>query len=178
MLTCDLIYRTYLHGPGAVCKLIEQHLGEAALRPPPDPSLQQTTIESQMQDITRLQAQVARLQDEVRQLHYLNSQLQRRVSELEARLAKNSTNSDKPPSTDSPAVKRTKSLRRPSGKRVGGQPGHHGATLSQVAEPDEVVLHSPAQCRGCGASLTGGKVMGCELRQVFDLPTVKLHHST
>jgi transposase len=97
------------------------------------------------------------------------------VQELEARLAKNSTNSSRPPSSDPPSVKKqTRSLRQQSGKRARGQPQHCGSTLKQVRKPDEVVVHSPAQCRGCGESLAAGRVTGCERRQVFDLPRVKL----
>ena len=100
---------------------------------------------------------------------------ERRVQELEARLAKNSTNSSRPPSSDPPSVKkRTRSLRQRSGKRVGGQERHRGTTLTQVTEPDEVVLHAPRQCRGCGSSLNDGRIIGCQRRQVFDLPPIKL----
>src|SRR6516225_5366596 len=49
--------------------------------------------------------------------------LERRVRELEERLAQNSTNSNKPPSSDGPAVKRRPP--RPQGPRPkGGQQGH------------------------------------------------------
>ncbi len=74
-----------------------------------------------------------------------NALLEERVQELEARLAKDSHNSSKPPSSDGLA-RRTKSLRRRSGKKPGGQIGHHGQTLRLVALPDEVVQHRPAIC--------------------------------
>lgn len=66
-----------------------------------------------------------------------------RVQDLEARLAKDSHNSSKPPSSDGIARK-TKSLRRRSGKKPGGQIGHRGETLRLVAIPDAVVEHRPA----------------------------------
>jgi hypothetical protein len=49
-----------------------------------------------------------------------------RVQELEARLAKESHNSGKPPSSDRlrREARKTKSLRKRSGKKPGGQLGH------------------------------------------------------
>lgn len=47
----------------------------------------------------------------------------------------------------------TKSLRRPSGRKPGGQQGHPGHRLEQAAEPDEVITHVPERCWGCGADL-------------------------
>ena len=67
-----------------------------------------------------------------------NGALATRVQELEARLAKDSHNRSKPPSSDGLARK-TKRLRRRSGKEPGGQLGHRGETLRLVATPDAVV---------------------------------------
>ena len=59
-------------------------------------------------------------------------------AELKRRLGMNSTNSSKPPSSDSPFTKPApKSLRRRSGRKPGGQPGHPGSTLALVADPNE-----------------------------------------
>ena len=75
-------------------------------------------------------------------------------AELKRRLGMNSTNSSKPPSSDSPFTKPTpKSLRRKSGRRPGGQPGHPGSTLTLVADPNERHRHEPGPCTGCGADL-------------------------
>ena len=92
-------------------------------------------------------------------------------AELKRRLGMNSTNSSKPPSSDSPFVKPTpRSLRGRSGRKPGGQPGHPGSTLALVADPDERKRHEPGPCTGCGADLTSAPEVGMERRQVFDLP--------
>jgi transposase len=76
-----------------------------------------------------------------------------RVGELEVRLAKDSHNSSKPPSSDPLGRKRPRSQRRRSGKQPGGQLGHRGETLLLVAIPDELVEHRPTVCRACQAPL-------------------------
>jgi len=92
-------------------------------------------------------------------------------AELKRRLGMNSTNSSKPPSSDSPFVKPApKSLRRKSGRKPGGQPGHPGSTLALVSDPNERERHEPDACSGCGGDLAGAPEVGVERRQVFDLP--------
>src|SRR4051812_7867421 len=93
-----------------------------------------------------------------------------RIAELERRLAASSRNSSKPPSTDGLDRPAPKSLRGRSGRKPGGQPGREGRTLRQVSEPDEVVVHEPAACRGCGAGLAAGEPVRVSRRQGFDIP--------
>src|SRR3954452_15779127 len=64
-------------------------------------------------------------------------------------------NSSQPPSADGPDKPAPKSLRARSGRKPGGQPGREGRTLRQVAVPDEVVVHEPGACAGCGGPLPG-----------------------
>lgn len=100
--------------------------------------------------------------------------LAERVQELEARLAKDSHNSNKPPSSDGLA-RMTKSLRRRTGKKPGGQIGHRGETLRLVAIPNEMVEHRPATCAGCHRPLVAEvEVVLRERRQVHELPPVRL----
>ncbi|MPY81012.1 MAG: IS66 family transposase, partial [Actinophytocola sp.] len=89
-------------------------------------------------------------------------------AELKRRLGLNSQNSSKPPASDSPFAKPApKSLRRKSGRKPGGQPGHQGSTLAQVADPNERRRHEPGPCAGCGSDLAEAPEAGMERRQVF-----------
>ncbi|WP_370449852.1 DUF6444 domain-containing protein [Cryobacterium sp. Hh7] len=91
-------------------------------------------------------------------------QLEKRVDRLEeenaslrSRLDKNSTNSSKPPSTDSfsKPARKAQSLRESSGKPQGKQTGSGGTSLPITATPGQVLRHEPTTCRGCGSSLRG-----------------------
>ncbi len=100
-------------------------------------------------------------------------QLEVKVKDLEARLAKNSSNSSKPPSSDG-LKKPPKSLRDKTGKKQGGQQGHTGKTLKQVASPDLIITHTPSSCLGCGACLDSINGSCKERRQVFDILQPKI----
>jgi transposase len=98
-------------------------------------------------------------------------QLMGEVAELKRQLGLNSRNSSKPPSSDSPFVKPApRSLRRKSGRKPGGQPGHPGSTLALVANPDKRLRHEPGPCGACGSDLADAPEVGAQRRQVFDLP--------
>jgi len=90
-------------------------------------------------------------------------------SDLKQRLDTHSRNRSKPPSSDGLAKPRTKSLRTPSGKKPGGQQGHPGHHLTQVAHPDRLVTLSLHSC-SCHTDLTNETVSGYERRQLVDLP--------
>jgi transposase len=119
------------------------------------------------------EARIAELESENAALRERVELLAARVQELQARLAKDSRNSSKPPSSDGLARK-TKSLRKPSGKKPGGQLGHRGQTLRLVATPDAVVEHRPTACDACRAPLDGAPIVGRDRRQVHELPPVRL----
>jgi transposase len=95
-----------------------------------------------------------------------------RVADLERRLARDSSTSSKPPSSDSPYAKkpRDRSLRSRSGRRPGRQPGAPSSALRQSASPDETVVCAPDSCAGCGAGLAGAPLAGMHRRQVFEAP--------
>jgi hypothetical protein len=120
-----------------------------------------------------LVAENAELREVVGELSAVVTELRAEVAELRRQLGQNSRNSSKPPSSDSPFVKPApKSLRRKSGRKPGGQPGHPGSTLALVADPQERLRHEPGPCVGCGADLTDAPEVGLERRQVFDLPPI------
>jgi transposase len=94
-----------------------------------------------------------------------------RVEELERRLGLNSANSGKPPSSDGfKKPSRVNNQREKTGRKSGGQAGHKGTTLRQVALPDKVIDHCPPVCLGCGGALNIEQVTGHQKRQVFDIP--------
>jgi transposase len=112
----------------------------------------------------------------IKALEKENQALREKIAELERRLGLNSKNSSKPPSTDGlKKEKRTKSLRKSSGKKSGGQKGHQGYTLEMVNQPEKIIRHEPLnQYCQCGCNLTGVEEERVIKRQVFDLPVLKM----
>src|SRR5258706_8621507 len=130
------------------------------------------------EEIVALRAENAALRAQVSELPLLRAQVEAlaaQVHDLQARAAKDSHTSGKPPSSDGLKRRKRKSLRRPSGKKAGGQLGHRGETLHLVATPDAVVEHRPAVCAHCRAPLDADTpVVRRERRQVQELPPVRL----
>src|SRR3954463_2342789 len=92
-------------------------------------------------------AVIQALQAENAQLRADNAVLTARLAELERRLGLNSRNSGKPPSSDGlKKPPRVGSLREPTGKTTGGQPGHPGQTLRRTDTPDATLNHYPTAC--------------------------------
>jgi transposase len=120
-------------------------------------------------------ARIAELEAVVEQQREQIATLLERLRELEARLAKDSHNSSKPPSSDG-LGRKTRSLRKKSGKKPGGQVGHRGETLRLAPVADEVVEQWPVVCAQCQSPLRSeAPVVARERRQVQDLPAVRLH---
>ena len=97
-----------------------------------------------------------------------------RIQALEDKLAKNSRNSSKPPSSDGLKKPSPKSLRKKGKRKSGGQKGHKGRTLKMVVNPDKVEVHKLNSCPHCETNLEQATVLGVEKRQVFDTPPVTI----
>lgn len=114
--------------------------------------------------------------EELKLLRQENKQLKLHVLELEARLEKyenpkNSGNSSIPPSQD--PFRKTKSLRKKTKRKPGGQKGREGKKLEMSSTPDKVVLHDITNCDCCGHTLPK-ESEGYDARQIFDLPPIKI----
>ena len=129
-------------------------------------------IEQLQKENGKLREENGQLRAENQQLREQVEQLGMRLHELEGRMAKDSHNSSKPPSTDGYA-KKTRSLRKSSGKKPGGQEGHTGSTRHFVEMPDEIIMVRPEKCARCQASLQELPAEGYERRQRVDLPEIK-----
>jgi transposase len=95
-----------------------------------------------------------------------------RITELERRLAADSSNSSRPPSSDAPWEKKPakkRSSRGRSGRKPGKQPGASSVSRSLVDNPDQTVVIEPGQCRECASPLAGAAESGRERRQVVDV---------
>ena len=97
-----------------------------------------------------------------------NEVLKERLSILESRINKNSTNSHKPPSTDG-FRKPIQNNRVKSGKKPGAQMGHEGTTLKMVDNPDCIVEHRVSGFCSCGCNLTELPVSRVRRNQVIEL---------
>jgi len=106
-----------------------------------------------------LQNNIQNLQNNIQQLH-------ERLQEIERQLKMNSRNSNKPPSSD--GMKKIPKVRKPTGRKPGGQKGHEGKTLKMVAKPDKVKVHKVECCGSCSNSLKDKQATAAilgELRQ-------------
>ena len=126
-------------------------------------------IEHLLMQVNTLNASLNSLQQSFDAQTALIAQLNQTIQELKEQLNKNSKNSSKPPSSDGFKKPAPKSLRKPSGKKAGGQKGHQGTHLAVIAEPDEIVKHMPSACEGCPHyKMCKGTACVAERRHVID----------
>ncbi|MFJ2477998.1 DUF6444 domain-containing protein [Streptomyces sp. NPDC087659] len=97
-----------------------------------------------MRVIADLQAEVAAMRAQLATKDSRIAEQHAEIAGLKRRLALDSSNSSKPPSSDSPFRKpMPRSQREASGRAPGGQAGHDGSNLEPVADPDHVIEHRP-----------------------------------
>jgi transposase len=130
-------------------------------------------IAAQQRTIDALMAQVAALTA--------------RVQDLEARLSQNSSNSGRPPSSDTPAERDERPRKTPSGRKPGGQPGHKGHRR-ELLPPEQVTRSTdvhPERCERCARRLKRGDDPAPVVHQVVDVPPIvpdvsqyRLFHAT
>lgn len=131
-------------------------------------TVEEMNTQLQMQ-VNALNASLNSLQQSFDAQTALIAQLNQTIQELREQLNKNSKNSSKPPSSDGFKKPAPKSLRKPSGKKVGGQEGHQGTYLSVLSDPDEIVKHMPSACEGCPHyKMCKGTACVAEKRHVID----------
>lgn len=115
---------------------------------------------------------------EIERLNKIIFEQSKIIDDLKARLdryenPKNSRNSSIPPSHDYSRPLRTQSLREPSNKKPGGQPGHEGTTLQMTKNPDKTIFHVPQFCTCCGRDLNQVHAELVECRQEVVLPVIQ-----
>ena len=116
------------------------------------------TIESILERLKNLEAEVARLQAENTHLQAENAHLQAENAELRRRLGLDSQNSHKPPSSDGYRKKQVQpALPKEKTSSLGGQIGHKGKTLRQVEQPNHVQPHLPDECAICKRKIGAGE---------------------
>ena len=122
--------------------------------------------------IEELLQRIKDLEDRVAALNEENFALKDKISKLEFRLNKNSSNSSKPPSSDPPWMPRRKDGAPGNGKR-GGQPGRNGSYRKLLSEEkvDEVIRCMPANVCSCGGDVSIDHE-DYERRQVFEIPNI------
>ena len=137
--------------------------------------LMRETINQQHTEITKLNRNIESLNHQLRKKNEEIAKLKNRLSKYETP-DKNSGNSSTPPSKErmkDEIVRRTKTLRKPSGKKPGGQAGHKGCKLSCIDTPDEIVDDIPNYCTNCSESLVDAERILDYVTQVVSIPELK-----
>lgn len=140
------------------------------------------------QALKRLTSEMASMREGMDAMRTENANLRRNVEKLQAENRtlrkqlekyegpkKNSNNSSTPPSKEpmkDEVVRRTKSLRKKSGLKPGGQPGHEGHLKELVAVPDVMEECGRNFCRECGRDLSDAERELDYVSQAVDLPTM------
>ena len=137
-------------------------------------------IETLIRHFQALSTEVEQLKSKVKELEHIekeNKTLRRENEDLKEKLSKyenpkNSNNSSIPPSKDENRPFKSKSLRKKTGRKPGGQEGREGTTLEMVSDPNEIIDHVPEYCKCCGKDIADIPGEFVERKQVIDLPPI------
>ncbi len=138
--------------------------------------------------IADLEAQIAAKDARIAEQDARITEQDARIAELEKKLAafieergRNSSNSNLPPSSDSPAERAEKNARKQAAKKDkrkrGGQPGHRGSRreLLPPERVDDVVDLFPEHCEHCAAALPETPSLQPVRFQLTELPAFEPH---
>jgi len=129
------------------------------------------------QRISELEAENATSKVRVAELERKVDELMKVVLSLKEQLDRSSSNSSKPPSSDSPSQRAERQGKGATGGRRGGQLGHKGSKRALV--PPEQVTETkplfPLECENCWAALPQVPSAKPQLFQTVELPPLKPH---
>lgn len=139
------------------------------------------TIDSQYHEICSLNRNLESVRNELRKSNESKIEKDKIISELMERLAKyenpepnkNSNNSSTPPTKEKmkdEVIRRTKSLRKPSQKMRGGQPGHDPHIRMMIPNPDIIEECSCQYCKDCGRDISDVEGRLVCTAQEIDIP--------
>jgi transposase len=114
--------------------------------------------------------------EHTQRLEAVQKQLEKRLEELEARLNRNSLNSNKPPSTDPPFNKPSKESgqgKKKKKRKKGGQKGHKGHK-QELLEASRVVDLKPESCPCGNHHLPSHGMEPFYTHQVIELPKIQM----
>ena len=137
--------------------------------------LMREAINQQHTEIAKLNRNIESLKHQLRKKNEEITELKDCLSKYE-NPEKDSSNSNTPPSKErieDEIVRRTKTLRKSSGKKPGGQVGHKGHKLSCIDTPDEIVDDIPNYCTNCSESLADAERILDYVTQVVSIPDIK-----
>jgi len=132
-------------------------------------------IEKLLEQIEQLKQIIVKQGGIIEQQNIIMIKQNEKIEELEKRLNKNSSNSSKPPSTDSFKKKSHKNnSREKTDKTTGGQIGHKGRTLIASEKPEVIIDLTIESCEACNQDLRKIEAFDTERRQVHDIPLIKI----
>jgi transposase len=133
------------------------------------------------EQIARLTKNLADRSAEVEELAKKQAELEKKVAALpttKEKAGRNSSNSNRPPSSDSPAERSRRAKKKPkSNRKRGGQPKHRGTCreLLPTEQVDDIIDSFPSHCEECAQALPETPDPDATRFQVTELPAFEPH---